>query len=413
MNSLCGRSRKLKLLLVALAMWAAPVASHAADAAPYLLVPDSRILVKTYQLNASKGEYVPWEALTGEFAVSQTGTITFPIIGDIQASSFDAEGLTAELVKRVESKVSLLNPPNVSVQVLEYPPIYVVGQVTNAGEYKFRPGMTVIQALALAGGRYRAVNLPAATDQFSLRGDMQAVQIQIVQAMARIARLQAEVSGSADITFPDELAQASSGSDANSAVEQERLIFANRKIALQRQLQALTDLKALYGDEINSLNDKAKELNGSITLNTNELNRISALVDKGVVVASRKMDLIREVADLRSKLLDNDIEELKARQYLADAIRTMANLQDQYAASSSADLQATTAALDQLRIKEKTLRNQSAAAGVSVPAGPNAQTALTYMIMRRGSKPAEMAADETTLVMPGDVLDVELKRAPD
>ncbi len=50
-----------------------------------------------------------------------------------------------------------LNDPRVTVEVLNYRPFFILGEVSNAGEYPFRDGLTVLQAVAQAGGfSYRA-----------------------------------------------------------------------------------------------------------------------------------------------------------------------------------------------------------------------------------------------------------------
>lgn len=93
--------------------------------------------------------------LTGEFQVNGSGQIAFPLIGNI-----DAGGLSAsQLESRLASKLSpdYLRDPRVSVEVMTYRPFYIVGEVNNPGNYAYTNGMTVINAVAMAGGfTYRA-----------------------------------------------------------------------------------------------------------------------------------------------------------------------------------------------------------------------------------------------------------------
>jgi vancomycin resistance protein YoaR len=269
--------------------------------------------------------------------------------------------------------------------------------------------MTVLQALALAGGRYRPQANQTSTDPFGLKGDLQTIRQQILRSMARIARLQAEAVGAIAVTYPDTLK--SSGADAATIADQENLLFVNRKVALERQLKALEALRQLYTDEIKSLTEKAAGLNNSLNINEAELQRISGLVDKGVVVASRKMDLQRESADLRTKLLDNEIEMLRARQFQSDAARNGANLQDQQASTIAKDLQDEIAALEQAKVKEIVLNNEIDAAGVSPPVA-SAPSVLIYKIVRELPTPQELTAAEDSLLEPGDVVKVQLADTP-
>lgn len=95
------------------------------------------------------------EALTGEFLVSGGGMISLPLVGDIRAA-----GLTvAEFQRAVEEglKQGYLLDPKVSAEVLTYRPFFVLGEVGSPGTYPYTNGLTVLNAVATAGGfTYRA-----------------------------------------------------------------------------------------------------------------------------------------------------------------------------------------------------------------------------------------------------------------
>ncbi|HTY69593.1 MAG TPA: polysaccharide biosynthesis/export family protein [Alphaproteobacteria bacterium] len=93
--------------------------------------------------------------MTGEFAVDGTGLLSFPLIGQIKAGGLTAEGLEREITNKL--KPDYLRDPKVSVVVLTYRPFYIVGEVKTPGSYAYVTGMSVINAVALAGGfTYRA-----------------------------------------------------------------------------------------------------------------------------------------------------------------------------------------------------------------------------------------------------------------
>lgn len=95
------------------------------------------------------------ETLSGEFLVPGEGKIAFPLIGDVRAS-----GLTVdELQKGIEAKLrdGYLKDPHVSIEVLNYRPFYILGEVMKPGEYPYTNGLTVLNAVATANGfTYRA-----------------------------------------------------------------------------------------------------------------------------------------------------------------------------------------------------------------------------------------------------------------
>lgn len=125
-----------------------PLAGSGAAPPPaeaFRLSPGDKIKVATY------GE----ETLTGDFEVSPTGTIAFPLIGEVKAAGLQ----TDELSKAIEAKLGdgYLFNPKVSVQVASFRPVYVLGEVNKPGEYPYTQGLTIRGAVAKADGfTYRA-----------------------------------------------------------------------------------------------------------------------------------------------------------------------------------------------------------------------------------------------------------------
>ncbi|MEP0708308.1 polysaccharide biosynthesis/export family protein [Parvibaculum sp.] len=93
--------------------------------------------------------------LSGEFDISGSGRAALPLIGQVEA-----RGLTlSEFEDAVETKLrnGYLTNPRVSAEVINYRPFYIIGEVTKPGEYPYTDGMTVLNAVAVAGGyTYRA-----------------------------------------------------------------------------------------------------------------------------------------------------------------------------------------------------------------------------------------------------------------
>ncbi len=91
------------------------------------------------------------ETLTGEYTIDPRGTLTIPLGGQIKAAGLSPDDLQAEIADRLKSGGMLVNP-QVSVNVINMRPVYVVGQVSNPGSYSYEPGLTVLKAIALGGG---------------------------------------------------------------------------------------------------------------------------------------------------------------------------------------------------------------------------------------------------------------------
>ena len=98
------------------------------------------------------------ESLTGEFRVSDSGKIALPLVGSVQASGMSPDALAAK-VSDALVQGNLLRSPSVSAEIIEYRPIFVLGEVSKPGQYPYQPGMTVVTAAAVAGGfTYRAID---------------------------------------------------------------------------------------------------------------------------------------------------------------------------------------------------------------------------------------------------------------
>lgn len=95
------------------------------------------------------------EDLSGEFLVDGSGQVQLPLVGQVKAASLTIHEFVAEVSKALQD--GYLKDPKVSVEVLNYRPFYIIGEVNKPGEYPFESGLNVLGAIALAGGyTYRA-----------------------------------------------------------------------------------------------------------------------------------------------------------------------------------------------------------------------------------------------------------------
>ena len=93
--------------------------------------------------------------LSGEYEVNRTGVMALPLIGAIKATGTTLREF--EEAVRLKLKAGYLNDPRVSVQVTNYRPFFILGEVSKPGSYPYVNGMSVLNAVALAGGyTYRA-----------------------------------------------------------------------------------------------------------------------------------------------------------------------------------------------------------------------------------------------------------------
>lgn len=117
----------------------------ASGAASYALGSGDRVRVIVF------GE----EELTGEFQVDSSGTISFPLLGAIAAAGKTPRDIEQSITEGL--RVRYIAQPRVSVEVLNFRPFYILGEVNAPGEYPYVDGLTVLNAVATAEGfTYRA-----------------------------------------------------------------------------------------------------------------------------------------------------------------------------------------------------------------------------------------------------------------
>jgi protein involved in polysaccharide export with SLBB domain len=93
--------------------------------------------------------------LSGDFQLDGDGKFSMPLIGTVEAGGLTPADLEALLVSRY--KPDYLVNPRIFVQVLNYRPYYLVGEVLGTGAFPYVAGMTYLKAIAIAGGfTYRA-----------------------------------------------------------------------------------------------------------------------------------------------------------------------------------------------------------------------------------------------------------------
>jgi polysaccharide export outer membrane protein len=112
---------------------------------PYMLGPGDRLRVKAYSD----------DQLSGEYEVGSGGLVSIPLVGEVKAAGLTTQQLERTIAARMKGK--LAQKPEISIEIAAYAPFYIHGEVKKAGEYPFHPGLTVADAIAMAGGlTYRA-----------------------------------------------------------------------------------------------------------------------------------------------------------------------------------------------------------------------------------------------------------------
>lgn len=387
-------------------------ASAAADTA-YHIRPQTRIKVAIVEWIAATGEYKEWTALNGEYVVSQSGTISIPMIGEMQVNDKTTSIVSADIGDKLKQITGLAVAPTASVEVVKYPMIYVSGAVEKPSELEFRPGLTVKQAIAMAGGSQRHSSQTgdySEAQQISYAGEINRMELQLKQLSARRARLMAELNDQPTITFPPEIKAAPDGSVIKQIMISEIDLFNARADALRQQLVSAGDLETLLHNEINILDEKMSSQDEQVKIAQDELSDITKLVDTKILTTSRKTSLERIVAEMQAGKLDLVVASMQAKQKLSETERDALNLKGQRKTEAGQQLQTTETDIEDTKLKRNTTLQLLQIAGASLSRSQSIQSLdlqpREYWITRGGGDAAATQVSETTELQPGDVLDV-------
>ncbi|RKF14754.1 hypothetical protein D6850_07695 [Roseovarius spongiae] len=270
-----------------------PTAAQATAAQDYALAPEDVLQITILEREEANGAY----------KVGVDGMISVPGIGALRAAgetprSFE-EKLTALAAEVVVS-------PSVAVQMLEYRPVYVLGDVREPDKYAFAPGLTVMQAVALARGLGRPMTGDAFTrNVVNLRAE-QAIEEGIVElagARVRLARLRAEAAEADSFAYTPEPGRYPLPPDIDRIIAGEEALFETAKQAFARklsQMQATLEARRTetesYAKQIESQNELLKTI-------TAELEEVRDLHERGIVPVNRLNTLARTRIITRSQVL--------------------------------------------------------------------------------------------------------------
>lgn len=108
---------------------------------PYRLGAGDEIRIAIFGLDAANSSY----------AIGDQGSISVPLVGQVDVNGKTLAEVEAALASTLRDK-QILKEPSVSVQVVKYRPFFILGEVQKPGQYPYVPGMTVLNAVSIAGG---------------------------------------------------------------------------------------------------------------------------------------------------------------------------------------------------------------------------------------------------------------------
>ncbi|WP_164987705.1 polysaccharide biosynthesis/export family protein [Bradyrhizobium betae] len=342
--------------------------------------------------------------LSGEYAVQEDGTISVPLLGSIPVVNRSAQQVQHGLL---ESFNQLLGRKGtVNILSVERSPIYVMGPAKNPGSFKYVPGMTVLHAIALAGGLDRGTNEPwqkieAVREIQKRSGAVDAM----LKLLARAAVLKAERDG-ADPKIPPRLLELVGSTEAanfvNEQSDRRKAVATARKNREHAILTALDSAKqdvAVYG--------RTEALDELVKLRQDRVNSMRSLVDRNVLSMTVLNQVQSELTDAEQRRRDALNQYGMAKQRLAsmeaEAMKVQADVKN--------DLEVEIEMIERQIADNEREFNISEGVLSTLPA-TRAQFAkeanrVTYEVVRQtAAGPVAIASTGMSVLLPGDLVNV-------
>jgi exopolysaccharide production protein ExoF len=398
--------RCASLLLFSLCL--ASGSAYAGSPAEYHLGVMDKLRIRVAEWQTAEGAVRDWSSISGDYTIGPSGSVSIPFIGDMPASGKTTNEIAEAIGVELQKQFGLRDRPSASVELAQYRPVYISGDVENPGQYPYVPNLTVIKAVSLSGGVRRAdAGQRFARDFINAKGDAAVYMAERGRLLMRRARLQAELASRDQIEMPQELKQLPQAADLMAS---ETALMQSRDKRLKLQLQALEDLKGLLQSEVEALAKKTDTQSRQLELAKEDRDKVEDLAEKGLALSARKLTAEERTADLEAALLDIDTASLKAKQDISKANQDEITLRNDWDNQLAQEMQDTDTELETLQLKLSTsqalMQEAVAQSADAADLGANGQGVnITYSIIReQDGQSKEIPAQENTEVLPGDLI---------
>lgn len=347
--------------------------------------------------------------MSGEYVVQSDGSVTLPMLGPFVFASRGPSDLSLDCGAAFQK--ALGRPAVVNIVLVERMPISVVGPVRQPGVYAFAQGMTVLHAIARAGGFEEGPK-----DSWS-RIEVSREKGKAEISNENLKKILAEAS-----VLHAERARARPASEKLTAMvgaeEAQKLIAAaadRRKIKTRADDERRNTLKAMIDSAVKTIElsrARIAPLEQTLSLKKERLTALKKLMDHGSITKPLFIQAQGEASEIEDKKLSTQNIILEAEQRLTMLKNELARFEMDLAA----DLEQQIARLDR-EISEATLGLSASAGVLSALKSTSAlqkidRSVLSYTVVRpKDAGPEVLPADEYFQLQPGDLVRIDVSVA--
>ena len=397
-----ARSSPVTSGTIAFALLAGLLQAVPAVASDYLLSPGDQLEVGVLGVLSE-----PQKAVVGV-----DGMVSFPLVGEVKAAGRSLQDVRADVrdiltrqpFRRHGSDLGVstysIAPNEVSLQISEYRPVYVSGDVLHSGQVIYRPGLTVRQAVAIAGGFGKE---RSEGQLVQLRNKYESAALDFARSTLQADALSAELGlanePAKQTTFP--------GADlatTRAIANEEKERSAAREQAFDSKRSFLKSALGQSEVRIGVLETQVVNEQKGADLDAAEVTTVDDLFHKGLVPASRLTDVRRSSLLSSSRALQTKIALEDAKRDRTDLQSKLDSLDRDRKVELLTDLEKANSAMRNAAVELQGVQRELALQG-------DVSDGVQIMIFRNGSDAAHgVVSNEDAELLPGDTLDIKILR---
>lgn len=389
---------RLTALLTSLMIVGTSNLAHAAE--PYVL--DSGDLLKISVYGRVD--------LSGSFRVQSDQTLPLPLLG-----SFHTENKTAAELERLLSlsfQQRLGTPLAVTVAVEERRPFYALGMVNQPGPYPHQQGISVLHALAIAGGLRKTADADARllVDVYRESGQYGVFLQTLKSALAEKARFIAIRDSLPKVETPKHLTNLADPQEAAQRIALQQQLMDAYRLDQQRKLKLYTDQERTAQEELAAYQTQLAALDEQTKLVNDELDRVQKLRDTGLGLESKVFEMKRDLSALAGNKRAAIAAIVRARQSIANAQSELTSLKalettmvNENLARLETEIGLASSRLQASQNLLQALQDVAATPEAIAEQGPVFQITRTQNGMQK-----TISATAQTPVLPGDIVQVAI-----
>jgi polysaccharide export outer membrane protein len=386
-----------------------------AAAAEYLLHPGDVLEISALGLSE----------LRQTSSINPDGQASLPLVGSIKAAGLSLAKLREKIGELLPTKVFrrrtmdgreypvVVALDEILITVAEYRPVYLDGDVAKPGAQTYRPGMTVRQALALAGGydvmRFHGRDPFLETADF--RAEYYSLWADFAKEQAHIARLQAELGNKPAIDRQGWVDTPISHSVAAEIERLENEQFEARKADLQHEKDHLRRAIVQEDGRIGVLNEQETKEKEGAQADEADLQQMRESFKKGIIPTTRMSEARRLTLFSATQALQTTAVLAQAERERENLRRGLEKLDDDRRMQLLGDLQGAEVNLEGIRARLQAVGDKLMYSGMvrsQLVRGIGSQPDVKISRDVDGDRQT-LVADQETELMPGDVIEVAVR----